>query len=102
MENFRVDFIGDINNVNKYNDNIDVYVHFSNGETYTVTFFTVENINTLMSKFKKTGECNYGKYFWATDMCIINEISEKAILDSIEYMLKNGEFKNIFTAINTM
>jgi len=102
MESFKIEFIGDINKVNKYNDNIDVYVYFSNEEIYTATFFTVENISSLMSKFKKSGECNFGKYFWAIDMCIVDEISEKAILDSIEYMLKNGEFKNIFTAINTM
>ena len=39
------------------NDNVDVQVTFPKGESFSAVFFTLQNIDTLMKKYKKTGEC---------------------------------------------
>ena len=52
------------------NDNVDVEVTFPNGESFSAVFFTLQNIETLMKRYKKTGECADGLYFWVSDMVI--------------------------------
>jgi hypothetical protein len=55
------------------NDNSDAIVTFNNGEKYVATFFTYENIEWIRRKNKKTGECLNGKYFFATDLILIDK-----------------------------
>ena len=49
------------------NDNVDVQVTFPNGGSFSAVFFTLQNIDTLMKHYKKTGECADGSYFWASN-----------------------------------
>ncbi len=102
MENYKIDYIGDIKNINIYDDNIDIYVSFANGKKYFSTFFTLRNIERLILEYKKSGECCSGKYFWAVDMCIVEEISEQVVADCISCMLKNGEFEKVFSPVPVM
>jgi hypothetical protein len=62
------------------NDNVDVEVTFQDGESFSAIFFTLQNIETLMKHYKKTGECADGLYFWASDMVIVQHLSEKNYL----------------------
>ena len=86
--------------LNPQNDNCDVIVTLNNNEKWMATFFTIENLKSIMKSYKKSGECLFGSYFWASEMIIIEEISkakiEKAILD----LIKNKEFKSIFKRVN--
>ena len=79
------------------NYNVDVEVTFPNGESYTAVFFTLQNIETLMKQYKKTGECADGLYFWASDMVIVQQISEKTICATIDKLLADNEFKSVFS-----
>ena len=38
------------------NANVDVQVTFPNGESFSAVFFTLQNIETLMKDYEKTGE----------------------------------------------
>lgn len=78
------------------NDNTDVKVDFSDGTSYTATFFTYENIESLRKKNAETGECLAGKYFWASDMILIDRIERRNILQVIEELLADGSFDSIF------
>ncbi|MDE0484163.1 MAG: hypothetical protein OXI67_16410 [Candidatus Poribacteria bacterium] len=79
------------------NYNVDVEVTFPNGESYTAVFFTLQNIKTLMKQYKKTGECADGLYFWASDMVIVQQISEKTICATIDKLLAEDEFEAVFS-----
>lgn len=63
------------------------------------TFFTYENIEYLRNKNKKTGECNHGKYFWASDMIIIEKTDRLTIEETIDDLVANDEFKEVFREI---
>lgn len=82
------------------NDNSDVIVTFENGEKYIATFFTYKNIEWLKKKNKKTGECLNGKYFFATDLILIDRLNREEILKVINDLINQEEFTAAFEKIN--
>nr|WP_199001327.1 hypothetical protein [Flavobacterium sp. ASV13] len=48
---------------------------------------------------KQTGECLNGKYFWASDMILIDKINRESVLSVIDEMIKSGEFYTAFKRI---
>jgi outer membrane translocation and assembly module TamA len=78
-------------------DNVDVEVRLESGERYIATFFTLKNIQRLTDGYKASGECNSGQYFWAANMLIIRDLSEKTIQQTIADLVANGEFKQVFS-----
>ena len=83
--------------LNPENDNVDVQVTFPNGESFSAVFFTPQNIDTLMKRYKKTGECAKGLYFWASDMLIVQELTKHTICETIDNLLADGEFESVFS-----
>lgn len=79
------------------NDNVDVHVTFPNGESFSAVFFTLQNIETLMKDYRKTGECANGSYFWTSDMLIVQELTEQTICEIVDNLLADGEFKSVFS-----
>ncbi|MFY0568684.1 hypothetical protein ACN28E_33360 [Archangium lansingense] len=60
------------------------------------TFYSYENIGTLTAKNQGTGECLGGRYFWGSDMLLIEEISRSSIEPVIADMLAEGTFERAF------
>lgn len=81
---------------NIYNDNTDVIVTFEDGSRWIASFFTYRNIQTLTEKNRNTGECLQGRYFWASDMVLIDECSRNRIEEVIEHLIEGQEFELIF------
>ena len=79
------------------NDNVDVQVTFPNGERFSAVFFTLRNIEALMRRYKKTGEWADGLYFGASDMIIVESLTEKTICKTIDHLLAEDEFGYIFS-----
>ena len=79
------------------NDNVDVQVTFPNGDKFSATFFTLQNIQALMQHYTKTGECAAGSYFWASNMIIVQKLTEQAICEAIDDLLAGEEFTSIFS-----
>jgi hypothetical protein len=79
--------------------NSDVIITFEDGSRWVATFFSYTNINTLVEKNRRTGECMGGKYFWASDMILVDEVSRARIEEVVRYLLETREFKQIFTAL---
>lgn len=84
---------------NYEDDNTDVIVTSSDNKRYVATFFTYQNIESLRKKNNRTGECSNGKYFWASDMILIEECSRKSIENIIEHLIKEDEFYQTFREI---
>ncbi len=80
-------------------DNSDVIVTLGDNSKYVATFFTFDNINTLRTKNQKTGECLGGKFFWASDMLLIDKIERKEITDVIDELIRTKEFELIFKRV---
>lgn len=79
-----------------HNDNTDVIVEFDNGDRWVASFFTYSNIGKLVEKNKSTGERLNGKYFWGSDMILVDEVSRERIQEVIDYLINKGEFECVF------
>lgn len=67
-------------------EDIEFYLHFNNN-IYFGWAFTISAISLIMNKDKVSGECANGSFFWATDMIIVDEITEKCLLNTISYLI---------------
>jgi len=76
--------------------NSDVFVTFENGERWVATFFTYQNISSLAKKNQSTGECLGGKYFWATDMILVDELTRERIEEVVSDLIAAADFKTVF------
>ena len=77
--------------------NSDVIVSFRDGAEWVATFFTHKNIATLTDKNKRTGECLGGKYFWASDMIILDELTRERVEEVVAHLIETGEFEKVFS-----
>lgn len=84
---------------NIHDDNTDVIVKFEDGFRWVASFFTYMNIETLVNKNKMTGECMDGKYFQASDMILVDEVSRKRIEEIVDHLITNSQFELAFTPI---
>lgn len=95
-ENYSIIILHGIQGMNPDNDNVDVDLVFDSGERYTATFFTLQNIQSLLDNYKITGECNSGQYFWASDMIIVEKLTPETIRQTVQDLLST-DFKCAFS-----
>ena len=50
-----------------------------------------------MQRYTKTGECAAGSYFWASNMIIVQKLTEQTICQAIDDLLAAEEFMSIFS-----
>lgn len=81
---------------NIHDGNTDVIVKFEDGSRWVASCFTYKNIYTLAEKNRQTGECLHGKYFWGSDMLLVDNCSRNRIEEVIEHLIAEGEFESIF------
>ena len=80
--------------------NVDVFVKLNETKKeYLSTFYTFNNILTLIKKFKMSGECLFGSYFWDSEMFLINDLEEGTIDKVIHELINEGEFFSIFRQV---
>ncbi len=71
---YRLEIVGE-GQLDPVNDNVDVWVYTKDGSRYSATFFTLKNIEMLMDRWRDSGECAGGKYFWCVDAIVVRELS---------------------------
>jgi len=87
--------------LNSDDDNVDVEVRFKNGNLFTATFFTIQNIKTLFEKNKKTGECDSGLYFYCVDMILVETLTIDVIVGTVENLIRENNLDAVFKLENT-
>jgi len=92
---FKIRFPGNYsaNDINK--GNIDVNIILSDGTIYFGTFFTIANIQELLTNDTRC-------YFWATDMFIVKDLSRSTIRYSVSQAIQDGYFEDIFCKIGVI
>jgi len=84
---------------NPSDGNSDVIVTFADGTRWVASFFSYANIASLTRKNQITGECLSGKYFWASDMLLVDEVSRPRIEEVVAHLVAEGKFEWIFTPL---
>ena len=78
-------------------DDSDVIVTFENGDRWVATFFSYQNITSLAEKNRQSGECLAGKYFVATEMILVDEVSRNRIEEVVANLIEEDDLKTYFT-----
>jgi hypothetical protein len=73
------------------NDNLDVEVRFADGRRYSATFFTLSNVETLLRRYARSGECANGLYLWASDMILVETLTLDVIERVVQDLIASGE-----------
>jgi hypothetical protein len=82
--------------ISKSDDNVDIEVTLAGGERFTATFTTLKNIATIMERYRQSGECLAGKYFWASELIVVDELNVALIRKVVSDPLKSGELSRAF------
>lgn len=96
MSDYQIDILGGARRLDPHRDNVDVVVRFEDGRRYTATFFTLENVRSLMKSYEQSGECASGLYFFASDMILIKKLNEESIRRSVADLIEKGELEDAF------
>jgi len=70
IHDFQIEVWREFNNT----EDIEFYVYFNEVKYYGWAF-TLKGISSVMKKDSITGECAAGKYFWAENFLIVDEIT---------------------------
>jgi hypothetical protein len=80
-------------------DNTDVTITFADGTRWGATFFSYANIAALTEKNRRTGENLSGKYLWASDMILVDEVSRPCIEEVVEHLISTCEYHRVFSRL---
>jgi hypothetical protein len=80
------------------NDNSDVVVTLKDGSRWSATYFTFSNIALLRESYRTSGECRGGRYFYATNMILVESLTREEVEGTIVDLLHAGEFRSAFAA----
>ena len=75
-------------------DNVDVLIDLEGGRSYAATFFTTRNLETLMARYRESGECAYGAYVWASNMIVVAELSEEVVDAAVADLIATGQIES--------
>lgn len=82
------------------NGNVDVEVTFDDGARYAATFFTVQNVISIMSRHRETGESAGGLYLWSDGMIVIRRLTKQDILEAIRDLHESNDLKSAFSKLD--
>lgn len=66
-------------------------IMFPDGTRRYATFMTLDVVGRVMDRWKDTGECLNGRYFWCSDLIIIREPGFTSMIDAVRDMIATGE-----------
>ena len=75
-------------------DNVDIQVRLTDGSRWAATVFTVDNLRSLMRKWRSTGEYS-GLYVWAPDMIVVERLSDRCLRDLVDELVAEGELRRV-------
>jgi hypothetical protein len=92
---YKIIFPAGYNIYDIYRSNIDINVVTPDGNIYFGTLFTVENVKSLLAE-------NPDKWFWSTDMCIVERLDIKSVVDIVGSIIEDGCLERVFSKIGSL
>jgi len=81
--------------LNKKNEAVDLIVYKDNKE-YTGSIMTLDYLNYIFDKNKKSGEFRKGIYFPLDRWIIIKDLNKKTIRKALDDLIERKEFNDFF------
>ncbi|MEV4412591.1 hypothetical protein [Catellatospora sp. NPDC049609] len=75
--------------------NVDAFVELTDGSSWALTIFSVDEVRRLLDKWRVSGECANGSYFWAVDQVIVPEGGIAGMVAAIRELVRSGEITSV-------
>ena len=90
---YKLDIHARVDDLDPLDDNVDVYVSGADRSEWFACFFTPANVSRLLVRWKESGECAGGSYFWVAGAIIVPLLDRESIGRAIDALLEAGEFE---------
>ncbi|MGW4469504.1 hypothetical protein ACWENQ_07490 [Nonomuraea sp. NPDC004354] len=77
----------------------DATITLPDGTRRYATFMTLDVIGRTMDRWRDTGECLNGRYFWCSDLIVIREPGFASMADAVRGMIETGEIDRACGAV---
>lgn len=74
----------------------DVVVTLAAGDRWIASFVAYGHVATLVQRNRESGECLGGRYLWATDLVLVEDISRPTVEAVVADLLRDGGFTSAF------
>ncbi|MEY9994600.1 hypothetical protein ABIE67_006632 [Streptomyces sp. V4I8] len=74
--------------------NVDMWVTFADGQRWSGTVSTLDEARRLMDRWKGTGECLGGRYFYGWDDLIVRDPGLPAMVRVIDDLVTTGDYRS--------
>lgn len=91
---FKLLVMHELDSFNVAEQNVDFNIAVDNIK-YTGTAVTLKNIEYLMKKFRASGDCCFGRYFWQSNMVILEEMSINCLCDALLDIVENKSLDSL-------
>lgn len=80
--------------------NVDVEVRDPQGRRWSATFYTLQNVQSLLAKWRASGESGGGSYFWGgPDAIVVEQITLGVIHTTIDALRAAGDLETVFSLL---
>jgi len=80
--------------------NVDVEVRLSDGTRWSATVFTVDNLRSLLARHRTTGKDGAGLYAWASDMVVVDRVSDASLRQLVDRLIAQDELPQAFKPLH--
>jgi hypothetical protein len=80
-------------------DNVDIEVRLPDGSRWSATVFTVNNLRSLMAKWRSTGE-HSGRFVSAPDMIVVDRLSDADLRDLVDELVAEGTLRDVLRSLS--
>ncbi|RVX46888.1 hypothetical protein EDD27_9801 [Nonomuraea polychroma] len=77
-------------------DQADATITLSDGTRRSATFMTFGVVSKIMDRWRDTGECLSGRYFWCSDLVVIREPGFDSMIAAVQDMIATGEIDDAY------
>ncbi|MGW0967217.1 hypothetical protein [Streptomyces sp. NPDC002516] len=74
-------------------DDVDMWVILDDGDRWSGTVYTLDVVRRDMDRWRDTGECLDGSYFWVWDGLIVRDPGIPAMVRVIDHLVSTGEYR---------
>lgn len=98
-EGYEICFVPDAFEALDEVDTVDMWVILDDGERWSGTVCTLDNVRRTMDRWRETGECLDGSYFWVWDGLIVRDRGLPAMTAVIDHLVATGEYTSVFRSV---
>ncbi|MET7539568.1 hypothetical protein [Streptomyces sp. NPDC005507] len=74
-------------------NDVDMWVILDDGDRWSGTVYTLDVVRRNMDRWRDTGECLDGSYFWVWDGLIVREPGIPAMARVIDHLMSTGDYR---------